>query len=564
MLLASTSPGAAAQAQGSTRQDETAAGPVRLSTPAREREQDEIPIRRVRQSQVPRRVQVQPNGQGEIEIAPRSSEFETYLRGLLPKDTEISRYGSDLMEETSQVPDADGSALIPPDYLIGVGDEIRLGLWGSVEGDLRLVVDRTGRISVPRVGPVMVAGLRYAELGEVIEKRAAKIFRNFHLTATLERLRSIRVYVTGFAKKPGAHTVGSLATLVNALMQAGGPADAGSFRRIELRRGGKLASSFDLYDLLIRGDRSGDLPLRANDVIYIGPVGAEAAVIGSVNHIGIFELKPGESVNDLLAMAGGFGSVADRSRVMIEPLARRNDSRITELQLPKDGGYQPQAGDVVRVLSAINATLPQQKQNKRVRIEGEVAHPGEYILPPNGRMADAVQAAGGMTPGAYVFGTEFTRESVRLTQEQNYDRALRDLETELTRNVTTQRASTGEEAVAQTARTASTSKLVERLRAVRPTGRIVLQMSPTASELPDLPMEDGDRISIPARPTAIGVFGSVFNGGSYLFGKGGSIEDFLKLAGGPTRGADADSIFVVRANGSVVSARQSSSWFGAS
>ena len=454
----------------------------------------------------------------------------------------------------------EASSQIPQDYVISVGDEILVTLWGSVEADLRLTVDRSGRIILPRVGPVMVAGLRYADLSPAIDQRVGQVFRNYKLSAALGRLRSIRIYVTGFTQRPGAYTVNSLATLVNALMQAGGPSAAGSFRQIELRRAAKPITNFDFYDLLLKGDKSADRALQAEDVIHIGAVGAQVALVGSVNKPAIFELKPGETLDDLLAMAGGFTAVADRSRLTVEHLDARNDTRISELALPAQGRQQPRIGDLLRAFSAVEASLSQQRQNKRVRVEGEVLRPGEFVLPATSSLADAIKAAGGLTRGAYLFGTDFSRESVRVTQQENYDRALRDLETEFTRSATTQKASTADEAAAQAARGQGSGKLIERLRAVRPTGRIVLQLNPSSPTLPDLALEDGDRLLVPARPTTVGVFGSVFNGGSYLYSNGRSVPDFLKLAGGPTRGADTNSVFVVRANGSVVSARQKSGW----
>jgi hypothetical protein len=119
-----------------------------------------------------------------------------------------------------------------------------------------------------------------------------------------------------------------------------------------------------------------------------------------------------------------------------------------------------------------------------------------------------------------------------------------------------------QEAAAQTAQIAATNRLIERLKAVKPTGRIVFQLSPTATDLPDLALEDGDRIYIPPHPTTIGVFGSVFSGGSFLLDAGRNVGDFLALAGGPTRGADTSSTFVLRANGTVVSQPQKSSFLG--
>lgn len=474
----------------------------------------------------------------------------------------IRRFGADLMlpaYDDAETPDP--APLVPPDYLVKPGDEIVVTLWGSVDADVRAVVDRAGRITLPRVGPVLVAGVRYADLGDTISRRVAQVFKNFQLSASLGQLRGVRVYVTGYAVQPGAYGVTSLSTLIGALARAGGPSAAGSFRDIQLKRGGQVLSTFDLYDFLVKGDKSADRLLEAGDVIHVGPVGAQIALLGSVNQPAIFELKPGETIDDALRMAGGFSAVADRSRLTVERLDDRSDRRVRQLGLPADRATPLTNGDVLRAFSAVDATLPLQRQNKRVRIEGEVLKPGEYVLPPDSTINDALRVAGGLTNAAYLFGTEFSRESVRVTQQENYERALRDMETEFTRASSTQRASTADEAASLSARASANTRLIERLRAVRPTGRVVLELAADASALPDLALEHGDRLYVPPKPTTVGVFGSVFNAGSYLFGGNRRVDDYLRLAGGPTRGADTGSVFVVRANGSVVSGRQNSGWF---
>jgi protein involved in polysaccharide export with SLBB domain len=182
-------------------------------------------------------------------------------------------------------------------------------------------------------------------------------------------------------------------------------------------------------------------------------------------------------------------------------------------------------------------------------------------MPPSSSIADALRAAGGLTPAAFVYGTEFSRESVRQSQQVNYERALRDLEIEFAKSSTTLRTNTADEAAAQAQRSAGTTQLIDRLRAIKPTGRIVLQLPPDSRDLPDLALEDGDRIYVPALPTTVGVFGSVFNAGSYLWANSRNIDDYMRLAGGPTKGADAGSAFVIRANGSVVSNLQTQGWF---
>lgn len=485
-------------------------------------------------------------------------EFEQFVQRAAgePKPP-IRRFGAELVTPQPQDPPVESNPLVPPDYTIKSGDEIVVTLWGSVDADVRAVVDRSGRITIPRVGPVLVAGVRLADLPATISQRVGQVFKNFQLSTSLGALRAQRIYVTGFVARPGAYNVSPLASLTQALLQAGGPSAAGSFRMIELRRGRERVAEVDLYEFLLRGDRSADRLLQPDDVIHVGPLGTQVAAIGSVNRPAVFELKTGETVADLLRMAGGFSTVADRSRLAVERLDERAGARIVQLGMPAAAGAALMTGDVVRAFSAVDVALPVQRQNKRVRIEGEVARPGEYVLPPDSTVVDALVAAGGMTPAAYPFGAEFTRESVRAAQQLNYDRALRDLEVDLARSATTQRAANASEEAAQlSTRDAANTRLLASLRALRPTGRIVLQLTPRSRELPPLLLEDGDRLLVPAMPTSVGVFGSVYNGGNYLFAEGRLLGDYMRLAGGPTRGADPGSTFVIRANGSVVSARQ--------
>ena len=495
---------------------------------------------------------------------PRDPSRPTSIPVPPPADAaqpDIRRFGSDLILGAQPLAAPDHGALVPADYVVSAGDELQITLWGSVDADVRATVDRSGRISLPRVGSFMVAGTRYADLPEVIGRRVGQVFKNFQISVGLGQLRSVRVYVTGFAKRPGAHYVTSLSTIVNVLMRSGGPSSAGSYRKIELRRGGQTVATFDLYDLLLKGDKSADRVVQAEDVVHIGAVGPQVGMIGSVNKPAVFELKPEDTVQDVLAMAGGFTAVADRSRLTLESLSQRDGERIVQLRWPDEAKRTLASGDVLRAFSQVDSRLSIQLQNKRIRVEGEVAQPGEYVLPPDSTLADALRAAGGLTPMAYLFGAEFTRESVRATQQDNYERALRDLEVEFAKAAYTRRALTADEAAAQAAAGSGSSVLIQRLRDVKPTGRVVLQLDPSAPQLPPLALEDGDRLYVPARPNTVGVFGSVFNGGSYLFAQGKSVDDFLKLAGGPTRGADAESVFVLRANGSVVSARQDGGWF---
>ncbi len=498
--------------------------------------------------------------QRAAEAAP-PGEFEVFVQRAAGSASPIRRLGAELLTGDFESGIGDLSPLVPADYVIAPGDEVLVTLWGSVDADLRLTVDRAGRITLPRVGTVQVAGIRHSDLPTVIEKRVARVFRDFQLSATVGQIRGVRVFVTGSVAKPGAYTVSNLSTVVTALLRAGGPTAAGSYRAVELRRGAVKLATFDLYDLLLKGDRSGDLILQGGDVVHVGPVGTQVGVIGSVNKPAVIELKPHETISDALAMAGGFSAVADRSRLLVERLTERAEKRVTELKLPAASSGLAH-GDLIRALNATTTVLSAQFQNKRVRVEGEVRRPGEYVLPANSTLQDALATAGGLSPAAYLFGTEFSRESVRLIQQQSYDRALRDLETDLTRNTATQRTFNAEQSNALSANANANARLLERLRGLQPTGRVVLSLTPESTELPNLMLEDGDRLLIPSKPSTVGVYGSVFNSGNYLFRAGNTIGQIVNVAGGPTKGADESSTFVVRLDGSVVSARLSDGgWF---
>jgi len=184
------------------------------------------------------------------------------------------------------------NAPVPPDYVIGPDDLVQVRVWGQVNFNANLRVDRTGTIFVPEVGAVQVAGTRFGDLDQLLRAAVSKLYRNFDLSVQLGQIRAVQIYVTGEARRPGVYTISSLSTLVDALFASGGPSVQGSMRHIELRRGGTVTASFDLYRLLIAGDKSNDTKLETGDVIYIPSVGPQVAVIGSVRRPAIYELHP--------------------------------------------------------------------------------------------------------------------------------------------------------------------------------------------------------------------------------------------------------------------------------
>jgi protein involved in polysaccharide export with SLBB domain len=262
---------------------------------------------------------------------------------------------------------------VPSDFVIGPGDELRIRVWGQVNFQANLRVDRSGEVYLPQVGPVHIAGIPYSQLDTHLRQALARVYRNFDLTADVGQIRSIQVYVAGQARRPGVYTVSSLSTMVDALFASGGPSVQGSLRHIELRRGSTVVTDFDLYNLLIHGDKSKDVKLLPGDVIFIPPAGPQVAVTGSVRNSAIFELRGNESLADLLADAGGVTSIASGARVSIERIENHSGRLAMEVAYDPAGLATPLAdGDLVHVFSIVP------KYSKTVTLRGNIANPGRF------------------------------------------------------------------------------------------------------------------------------------------------------------------------------------------
>ena len=198
----------------------------------------------------------------QVQVTPLPlTEFQQIVIGSTGRTLPI--FGADLFNTTPSTFAPVDNIPVTPDYVIGPGDELRLQVWGQVNQNGDFVVDRTGSIAVPEVGTLHVAGLQYAQLSEFLRSQLGRVYRNFDLNVNLGQLRSIQVFVVGQARKPGSYTIGSLSTLLNAVFASGGPLPQGSLRDIQLKRRGDTVTHFDLYDLLLRGDKSKDVPLAA-------------------------------------------------------------------------------------------------------------------------------------------------------------------------------------------------------------------------------------------------------------------------------------------------------------
>ncbi|MFG0454080.1 SLBB domain-containing protein [Shewanella mangrovisoli] len=263
---------------------------------------------------------------------------------------------------------------VPSEYLVGPGDNIKVQLYGKENKEYDLVINREGVIQFPELGPIPVAGLTFSELRDTLSQRIQQQMIGIEANITMGELRSIRIFVAGDAYKPGSYTVSSLSTMTQALFVAGGVNEIGSLRNVQLKRNGKLVGTLDLYDLLLKGDASGDLRLHSGDVVFIPSIGGLVSVSGEVRRPAIYELKAGETMADVIAMAAGLNPGAYPKSSSIERYNSKLLKTVVNVDLTTEQGNQTlaKAGDVIRVKSA------SEQYESAITIVGAVVRPGKY------------------------------------------------------------------------------------------------------------------------------------------------------------------------------------------
>lgn len=220
-------------------------------------------------------------------------------------EEELRRFGSNLFDsEVSTFAPVDNIP-VPEGYRLGVGDELRVVLIGKEQGDYPLLIDRDGSVTLPKLGRVVLSGLTFSEAKRLIEKRVEQQLIGSEAILSMGSLRSINVFMAGELRAPGNYSMSALSTLSQSIFIAGGIADAGSYRGVQLKRQGKTVKSFDFYDLLLFGDNSDDARLQSGDVVFVPVVGAQAAIAGEIVRPAIYEFQDGDTIDSLVKMAGG-------------------------------------------------------------------------------------------------------------------------------------------------------------------------------------------------------------------------------------------------------------------
>jgi protein involved in polysaccharide export with SLBB domain len=317
-------------------------------------------------------------------------------------ESKLERFGAALFRNSAAAADkAPLSVPVGPDYVLGPGDELVIDYWGSSSQHIQRSVDREGRVSIPEAGSLVVAGRTLGEVQQTIQKMLSRQLRGISVDVTLGKLRTVRSYVVGDVKNPGAYDISSLSTALSALIAAGGPTETGSYRIVKHYRGKALVEEVDLYELMLRGVSSSEVHIESGDSILVPPVGPQVTVAGKVRRPAIYELRHEQTLDQVLDLAGGVPVTGELSRIKVERVQAHERKEMISVNV-NGGGLQAaddafrrfhiQDGDFVTVLPILPYS------NRAVYLEGHVFRPGKFPYRDGSKVTDLITSFDDLLP----------------------------------------------------------------------------------------------------------------------------------------------------------------------
>jgi len=283
-------------------------------------------------------------------------------------------FGYDLFESNEAGFDPPMTGPVPPDYVLGPSDTVRVQLFGNVNNIYEYDVTRDGILNVAELGPVNVAGIPFSEFRADISRRVKEMLIGTQVSVTMGQLRAIRIFVLGDVNRPGSFVVSGLATISSALYRSGGISRVGSLRDVQLKRNGQTVATLDLYDLLLYGDTSDDRRLQPGDVIFVPTLGNTVSIGGAVKRPAIYETRAGATIADVVAIAGGLTDDAFGQGAELQRIDTDRERKILSVDLTNSAASQEpvRAGDSL----VIPQVLPRLEET--VMLSGHVHRPGNY------------------------------------------------------------------------------------------------------------------------------------------------------------------------------------------
>lgn len=417
-------------------------------------------------------------------------------------------------------------------YIIDYGDSVSINTFGSKNLSYLADVKRDGTILVEEIGSLMVAGLNFEQVTDLITKKYQMAFIGLDVVVNLSAIRDINILVTGNVEFPGIYTLSGNSNILQALNIVGGITENGTLRNVTLKRNNQDDQSIDLYDALLLGNIDNIPFLMSGDSIHIGPVTNLVRAGYGFNNTAVFELKKNETFNDLAKYAGGLKNESKKETFKLVRF-ENNEFQSYEINSKDFLSYKVQNLDSIYAhKEAIGSVL----------ITGNIKHPGRYSISSSDKILDIINRSGGYTETAYPFGGSLLRESARDLENVFASKTYNNLITFIASNPSSLPNNTA----------GGLSFLLSELKQFDPVGRVIVELdeSKLNENIQDnIYLTDGDEIHIPSFSSNVFIFGEVGNPGSVLFKEGDSILDYIDRSGGLTRYSSKDSIFIVSPNG---------------
>lgn len=333
---------------------------------------------------------------------------------------EIKQYGYNFFELPPSTFASIESVQVGLDYVLGPGDTLIIQMWGMTNEVLKLTLSRDGKINLPKVGALYLWGMNLGDAEKRIKEGLAQYYKDFQIDVSMGSLRTIQIFVLGEVKKPGSYTLSSLSTLLHGLYQAGGPFKFGSLRNIKLIRKGDQEKIFDLYQLLIHGDKKGDVRLLNDDIIFVPPIGDLVGISGNVKSPAIYEMTGQSRLSDILKMSGGLTPSAYLQKINVERIVANKQLTVIDIEIAnlEDLDKSPQNIEIKNNDLILISSILRKKRNF-VTIKGNVYRPGEYEykLMPDMKLSDLIGEAQGLLPETYMERAEILRYKSDYTRE---------------------------------------------------------------------------------------------------------------------------------------------------
>lgn len=309
--------------------------------------------------------------------------------------TSLELFGYEMFSGVAKALAPITGAPVPQDYVIGPGDTFSVQAFSAADVQYDLTVTREGMILVPEAGAISISGLTFSEAKKVISETIENQRIGIKTVVTLSDLRSIQVMLVGEVAQPGSYVVSGFSTVINALISSGGIKRTGSLRNIQVKRGGKIIASMDLYELLLSGDDSANIYLRQGDLIFVPPIGPTVSIAGEVLRPAIYEIEQGLTVGHVLKLAGGLLPTANKAKAQIERVSNAGLYTLLQANLTNLGtGLAVKNGDLIRVLPVLD------KMDGVVLLSGHVLTPGGYQWRKGMRIADLISTSSILRQGA--------------------------------------------------------------------------------------------------------------------------------------------------------------------